>query len=842
MRSRGYSLPFVIMILILISVSLATLLFVLGAGAKSTESMLGRRRLFYACDGASRIAAISAQNYFGQTDAPTATALRDFVCAEGGGCTEPLLPTFMTQTPGFSVSKFEVPRIGERRIAPIDSGPFEGMIALQDNLDLTVAAKKNDVGWQCEVTQELTLGKIAMFQFFVFSDQPYTDWLPGPEMIAQGRVHANGDLCVFGDPGPLYLERATASGSIFPTGNAGCRSGSVQNGNPAAARVAIVSSPSFDPLGATVAQGSGAGSAHFRSFSTRPASLATWSNEAKVAFDSHLLDAAHSVSALRLPVFGAAGEQVGVNAGSGNAVANQQNENTSRLLVDPLWLDKPDPGAAQKFAFKADIRIINGIWFLRNPDSPNEPGTPIWSDHPGTYETVADGDAQPAGIQVGQTTLFPTGTIPSLYSMYTFNGAGAYTRPSGVPNGVISYGTLVRDSSTNPPIWASGVRCGSTNVVVPLGGTNCSGSAAAATLAATRSGFRNSMAQAYFNTLTSGAEPAANHRASTLPMNVDIAALHRALANCGGGELGSHFPGTCSNNNERRFNGVIYITSTWPGSEAETPTVPPAHGSNNDASQPGVGFGGEQTALPYPLCSGSFNETNTIVGDFKHTPCNRYTDDTGNLRNARPTSVRIFNARSFNTEHPSGRPAIGGDAIAKGVFTNGIGQDGLTVATNLPLYVLGDTNLTSFADSTDPDDHWRPFLVAGDTVVFLSNAWNDSNARWGDNTPLTSRIAADSAYNVEVLAGWVPTTSSRFSGGVHNFPKQIENWSGRNLTLRGSMVIGWSSVYARWRHGGTGAFLAPSRDWAFDKHLESILNQPPGAPLYDVQSTRRWKR
>ena len=860
MRARGYALPFVIMILLLLSVTLASLLFVLNAGARSTESMLGRRKLFYACDGLSRIAAVSAANYFATTTSPDTEELRDFICAEGGNCTGCTadgctggLTLFSSQTPGFSVNGFNIANLGNRSIAPLDSGPFEGMVAMQDSVDLRLGARKVGAGWKCDVTQELSLGKISMFQFFVFSDQPYTDWLPGPKMAGTGRVHANGNLCVFGDPGPLYLERATASGSIFPSVAAGCRAGSVQNGRPAAAHIAIVQSPNFDtdpgnpdpvePTAPSAAQTTSPTTAEFRLFSTR--NNATWLNEGNVVFDRHLQDSTHGVTPLRLPVVGVTTAQQGVNAGSGTGTTAtlgvELNNSSSRLLVDPLAVTGETLNAgSQKFAFKADIRIINGVWFLRDPANPLNPGTPIWSDHPGTYTTVAESNTQPGGIAVGQQTLFPSGTVPKRFSMYQFNASGAYVGTSADPAAVVSYGTLSRDSAS-PPIWAPGHRCTTTVANVSTAISGCTQpDFGGRVLAGTRSGFRNGMAQEMFG--------GSDTRANTLPINVNVAALQDALASCSDGELGSHFPGTCSNSSSgRRFNGVVYVTATWPGSNDGVPTTPPGQGAIADANQPATSTGGEQTALPYPLCSGNLTATTTMVGGFKHVPCTRYTDTAGTLRLARPTSVRVFNARNINTEAVSGRPDLDSNTVAMAVLTNGVGRNGLTIATNLPMYVLGDVNLSSTPSDLATTSHWRPVLMAGDQMNLLSNAWDDTAARWGAalsnvGASAAGRQAAVTTYNMSILAGWVPTSNSFFGGGVHNFPKQLEFWSGVRLDLKGSLVIGWAAVYARWRHAGGAGFVAPQRDWGFDRHLENILNQPPGAPLFDVQSTRRWKR
>ena len=73
-------------------------------------------------------------------------------------------------------------------------------------------AAKIDSGWECQQDQELVLGKIAMFQFFIFSDVTYTEWTPGPPMTATGRTHVNGaaGLCIGGN-NTLHADRITVA-------------------------------------------------------------------------------------------------------------------------------------------------------------------------------------------------------------------------------------------------------------------------------------------------------------------------------------------------------------------------------------------------------------------------------------------------------------------------------------------------------------------------------------------------------------------------------------------------------------------------------------------------------
>jgi hypothetical protein len=865
MRARGYSLPFVIMILLLLSVTLASLLFVLNAGARSTESMLGRRKLFYACDGLSRIAAVSAQNYFATTATPDSTGLRDFICTEGGNCTGCTadgctggLGTFSSQTPGFSVNSFNIANLGNRRIAPLDSGPFEGMIAMQDSVDLRLGAQKNGAGWKCDVTQELSLGKIAMFQFFVFSDLPYTDWSPGPPMSGTGRVHANGDICFWGGDGPLYVERVTASGKI-ESDAADCFAGSDAN-NLSGACIQVDNTPFPATLSNTCPAG-------FVKFTVRDNNDSTWATIANrvptggqpYGFNKRLQDRAHKVPELKLPVFGSPLVQSGVDARNSNVMSNS---NTSRLLVDPVFGDDTTDVVDQKFAKRADIRILDGVWYLR-PETgvDNWPGTPIWSDHPGRYTTPTAGieGYVPGSKAVGQLDIaaaFTWTAVPVRYSYYTFSGAGALNRTATDPTAVISYGVLARDTG-GATTWRPGYRCDAGNVVDALNvAVNCAAPAvtniATRLLNGTRSGLRNGMAQMAFGT---GDLTLSNY----LPMNFDVAAFQNALMSTSAHELGSHFPGTVNGGTGRKFNGIVWIGSSWPGQMAGrtsgTPSAPPPQGTIGGAN--GIH---RQVALPYELCSRSGSGQlagTTIPTTTQAIPdCASY-DGGGPLQNARPTAVRIFNARHLNVETTpaAGRPALTFTASTTNKpLLNGAGKNGLTIATNITTYLMGDANLSSDpaipVPLPNPPPHWVPFLVAGDVVHLLSNNWDDGLSRWGSayaaDQGALSRVATNTTYNFEMLSGWSLTANqaNKFSGGLHNFPRFQEEWGGVTARIRGSLVAGWYPVLTRWPWTccDDRDYRAPNRDWGFDSHLESILNQPPGAPLYDVQSTRRWKR
>lgn len=161
-------------------------------------------------------------------------------------------------------------------------------------------------------------------------------------------------------------------------------------------------------------------------------------------------------------------------------------------------------------------------------------------------------------------------------------------------------------------------------------------------------------------------------------------------------------------------------------------------------------------------------------------------------------------------------------------------NDGLTVATPQPLYVFGNFNLNN--GDTKPGltntSLTKPAALIGDSVTILSSKWSDSN---NSGTALNSRTAADTTVNAALLSGIVTskTTSGvkHYSGGVENFPRFLENWSGSTITYNGSMVVMFPSRYATnfWVDPGT-YYNAPTRKWAFDVNFLSQNRMPPMTP------------
>ncbi|MFO1500242.1 MAG: hypothetical protein U1G07_17950 [Verrucomicrobiota bacterium] len=166
---------------------------------------------------------------------------------------------------------------------------------------------------------------------------------------------------------------------------------------------------------------------------------------------------------------------------------------------------------------------------------------------------------------------------------------------------------------------------------------------------------------------------------------------------------------------------------------------------------------------------------------------------------------------------------------------------GLTVATPNPLYVLGHYNSPNSTRGTLDTTGTVPASLVADAITILSPNWDDSNSTQN----LSERDATDATVNAAFLAGIVPTTSASYSGGVENFPRFLEDWSGKTFTYNGSMVVMYESRYATGQWQGTGGginiYNPPVRNWSFDINFRDPTKIPPGTPSAKVLARAGWK-
>ncbi|PYJ87415.1 MAG: hypothetical protein DME22_01725 [Verrucomicrobia bacterium] len=194
------------------------------------------------------------------------------------------------------------------------------------------------------------------------------------------------------------------------------------------------------------------------------------------------------------------------------------------------------------------------------------------------------------------------------------------------------------------------------------------------------------------------------------------------------------------------------------------------------------------------------------------------------LYGRQPSSIYVLDQRKVPANTEKGVRLINGSQLPNA---------GLTVATQDPLYVKGDFNIKDSTGTSSGSDttHTKPASLVADAVTVLSTGWTDAaNA----TSALGNLHAATSTtVNAAFLAGIVKTTPSSYSGGVENFPRFLENWSGYSLTYNGSMVVMFYSQIATGLWKGTGTYYNPPvRNWTFDNNFMNPLKLPPGTPSF----------
>jgi hypothetical protein len=179
---------------------------------------------------------------------------------------------------------------------------------------------------------------------------------------------------------------------------------------------------------------------------------------------------------------------------------------------------------------------------------------------------------------------------------------------------------------------------------------------------------------------------------------------------------------------------------------------------------------------------------------------------------------------------------------------------GVTVVSDQAIYVLGDFNRGTAAGGPAR----QPASLVGDSVNVLSQAyWRSAIpglcganccisqfCRDGQSTlPLAdaARNAQTTWVNAAFLGGVDITPDgfpgrSFYNGGLENYPRFHEDWSGQALNYQGSFVSLGEPAHVGGRWCGTGApcdiYDPPDRNWNFDPGFNRVANLPPLTPRF----------
>ncbi|MCT7993930.1 hormogonium polysaccharide biosynthesis protein HpsA [Laspinema olomoucense] len=148
---------------------------------------------------------------------------------------------------------------------------------------------------------------------------------------------------------------------------------------------------------------------------------------------------------------------------------------------------------------------------------------------------------------------------------------------------------------------------------------------------------------------------------------------------------------------------------------------------------------------------------------------------------------------------------------------------------------------------------------ASTTVPYTGSYYRFDNFPWGGK-PL-NKTPANTWVNAVLVNGVVPSRQNQSNGGLHNFPRMLEDWGSTNLNILGSFIQLNFSNYATgpyehdaWEPGATPVagktpqsayngptsgglenifyYLAPRRLWGYDVGLQYM---PPGAASSKMQ-------
>lgn len=866
-NQRGSALLVVAGIIVVLSVIVDAVMVNYDSNMKTLEAFSSKKQAFYMSEGVRALVTVLIEDYLMTNPSPDSAALGLHLDTQ----LAPLIPT------PYTVSPIQVNIIKTTPSSTISSGPFKGMngpitdLSVKFNVLAPSGLFAGNIVEPLEV--RLAVGYISMFQFMAFFDTGRALLSTGPEMEMLGRLHSNGDLCVGGSSGYENFLKVTVGGRLMSNADARCGGG----GGTSRTRIATNANNFVGSLDMTNAYDNGCTNCAGTGLSWESFAIARWREQAQ--------DQAHGVQILKLPGAGAGLVQLR-EAGNNALVSNTDN---LRFIVDPVLTTDTASVRSYKYAYNSDIRIINGVWYIKdflNPD--NWPGLPIWSDHPGSYTETINGTP----IAVGQedirqrwqaTRPWPASpATPVGYSYYEYNQDDFTIPETAGDQGILSYGNLIPGGGGTQRVahWVTamngnGINNTSTfcdlNEALSCGGGACTGAGslvnaqtsitctptivpgpsttlpfATKVLNGTRGGFRNG--HIYEN--SPGNAEFQSARSRILPINFDMAQLQVALTNNGPGELGSYFG--VAGYKGSAFNGVIYISSLWPGAwggfGAGGPAEYPFHGAFNinttglNAIQYPRGPGrpyingnpaymvatgqadpvrihpAVQQALPQPLCSSSGLGPGAFAGrDFdRHGAPAR-------ARFAVPDCALYNNQAPF----PNALRVING-----GILNTATLPRGISVVTNLPTYIVGNFNTTSNVSAANAVP-WVSSLVGGDKVIFISNNWNDTLSPWHREPDDFGRTATNTTYNVALLTEPSSTLTSL-----------LENWTNRDLIVNGSMVYGYNAVYALHDNTCCGArtYDPPDRTFNFDPHYGLITNQPPGTPVFPVSAVSMWTK
>ena len=184
---------------------------------------------------------------------------------------------------------------------------------------------------------------------------------------------------------------------------------------------------------------------------------------------------------------------------------------------------------------------------------------------------------------------------------------------------------------------------------------------------------------------------------------------------------------------------------------------------------------------------------------------------------------------------------------------------GFSVASENGLYSLGNfnaTGITTVGTPTQPAEYSGsevPTSLVADAVTILSRQWNDAKS-FRNPCDYGTRVVdagGETAVRAALLMGDTKSSlkvagrpnqgggDQDLAGGVHNFPRFLENWGGNRFNYCGSLINLFNSRQHDGAHKNGGkTYSPPTRNWVFNTAFLDINRLPPGTPFFQyIQMT-----
>lgn len=216
---------------------------------------------------------------------------------------------------------------------------------------------------------------------------------------------------------------------------------------------------------------------------------------------------------------------------------------------------------------------------------------------------------------------------------------------------------------------------------------------------------------------------------------------------------------------------------------------------------------------------------------------------------------------------------INGTQPPGGTNVSGLGTKGFSFASENGIYIKGNFNATGVSLAGTPtaainylpsfdlngSTNQVPCSVVGDSVAILSNNWNDGQS-FSSGLNVSGRVANETFVRTAIMAGStlsfqlydssgglmsIPNQGGGdkgLYGGVHNFPRFLENWSGISLHYCGSLICLYTSRNNNGTHKGGAEYSPPKRDWIFDASFTNASRLPPGTPFFQYVQITGFRR